>query len=485
MLDLAARPRIAGLALCSLLLVPACKDGPAGEGDEAQGETVGDGDGEPPTGECTVSVVDHSQSCADGCPILSDLLVHCDDTAFGDRGLRVAPEPNADRLYFVTAGSNYAWFGALASDASGELEVLPEGFTGKFIALAQDPAGAPFAAADQTQFGPTYAGGVVIRDLLDRSEELVFDAPDRYLPLLDFEFDTQGRAHVWIKTVAPDERRRFVRAAAGGWTSEPAPAPGERRWKRFGLTSEDAPVAFGFVESPTNDWRLHVDEGAGAYSIGSSFGTRYPDAYALAVPPTLPSLAVGEPRYLRFSQSMTGFRVVAPTAEGYVERLIAKATAVEYDCPTEAAFKNGCPQSCEELAVGLLDRQVAVARTSDGRIWAAWAVTHFDQTWVYTERCDEEVGCWCETSVSRDDNWGEIVLAQVDVENGGVVEVLRVDTLDPELTGASTRSDEVARTFDMRAFDDRLAIGQRIRSVERGALAPDMRLLHIDTSLIP
>jgi hypothetical protein len=465
-------------------------------GTETSGAETGDTDtgtdtdtdtgGDMYTGECSIAVVDHSESCAD-CPIVNDLRIRCDDREFGAPGLRVAPAPDSDAIYVVTASSDYAWFGALTPDGGGALEELPELFDRKVLYLAQDPGGSPFIATDQTQVADDYAGGVVLYDALLGDEELVFDNPNKYSPLIDVEFDSTGRAHLWIVTDAPDERTEFIRGPGpdGTWSSTPAPVPGTTGWQRYGLTADGAPVAFDFAENPANTYRLFADEGMGAYAISTSFGAQYPGAYAHTVPPALPTLESAGPRYLVYSAHDTGFRVAAPTQDGFDELMIKTPGLVKFTCLDGYDGEPGsCPDTCDEVSEGIYASQVAVARTQDGRVWAAYGLTHVDQTRVFTESCDEEVGCWCNVDVTRDDSWGEIVLLRVDVGAGEAVEVMRVDTLDVELRNAFIDFRESPKTFDMRAFGDALAIGVRVRHLGE-SLVPDMRLLRIDTAQLP
>lgn len=133
----------------------------------------------------------------------------------------------------------------------------------------------------------------------------------------------------------------------------------------------------------------------------------------------------------------------------------------------------------------LWDEQVAAARTSDGRVWAAYALTHIDQTRVYEESCNDEVGCWCNSTTTRDDSWGELVLLELDMSAGEAVEVMRVKTLDVEIHSLFILTRESVRAFDMRAFGTSLALGVRVRAPgDEEFQTPDMRLLRIDTAQI-
>jgi hypothetical protein len=322
---------------------------------------------------------------------------------------------------------------------------------------------------------------VVVRDAIAGSEELVFDNPEKYTSVLDFEFDTQGRAHLWVLTDAPDEQTAFVREG-GQWSDSQPPMPWSPGWQRYGLTSADAPVTFFFAPAT---WRIVADEGMGAYPLTNGFDLGYTGADALAVPPTLPVPSNGAP-YFFFAQDESSLRIAYPTItpEGFEEVIVPDTATIEFQCLADYDGTPGtCPTSCEEVVDGLYGGMTSVARTTDGRVWVAHVITHFDQTHAYTETCDEEVGCWCNWDVTRDDSWGELVLGSLDVAAGQVVEVLRLDTRAPDMFGLFDDYRESPRGFDMRAFDDRLAIGLREHDHELDV--PALRVWHVDTSLIP
>lgn len=126
---------------------------------------------------------------------------------------------------------------------------------------------------------------------------------------------------------------------------------------------------------------------------------------------------------------------------------------------------------------------LAVSRTTGGRVWAAWMWTQLDQSLSYTESCNEEVGCYCNATVERDDSRAELVLAEVDLATREVHEVFRLRDAAPHTWGLFGDFRESPRPIDMRSFGTDLAIGVRVR--EGSVVEPAaMRMLRVDTSML-
>ncbi len=436
-----------------------------------------------PVIECAGTVVDHSADCNEGCAIVEDVRITCNATEFGDPGLRVAPSPDATLL--VTAASTSAWLMEL--DAQGLIlaRELPDALDRAVISLALDPEGMPHLAADSTK-PPDYAGGLVfVSPSADAYDiKTIFDRPDKYIPLFDMEYDADGRAHVWFSADPPDDRTESIRAIDGTWTERDAPVPGTSGWQRYTVTAGGASVGFDFVEQSGQWFLVALSEGA-TQRIGNAFGPSYPGGHVHVAPPALPSAGALEPAYVLVKQHDDGARVAWPTAEGSEEVPIPSTGPVQYTCVVETDGQPGqCPASCEESGVGVEERMVGTARTPDGRVWVAWMVTYLDRTLTYEESCNDEVGCWCNAFIERDDSHGELVLAEIDVESLGVREVFRVADTDPRLEGLFLDYRESPRPLDIRAFGTDLAVGARVRDTD-AASPPAIRVLRVDTTLVP
>ncbi|MEO1271269.1 MAG: hypothetical protein AAFX99_24520 [Myxococcota bacterium] len=467
------------LALLSTQLL-ACGD--VAESDEAEGSDTAPAFTEA-TGECTVAQVDHSAACDEGCPITVDVRMRCDSSEFADPGLGVAPSADDEGVYLVTSGSDHAWLASFYADGSSSVEPLPETFARNTHSIAQSPSGTLSIGADLTR-GANYLGGVTYYEPLSpgATEELVFDNPEKYTSVSDLEFDSDGVPHIWFLSDAPDERTHAWKPLGGEWQTERATLPGDSNsgWGRFTIATDRSPVAFNFDRDSDDGWSLWADGGDGPFAISSSLGRRL--AWASPVPPPMPALEVEGPRFAIFSQYESSFRVSAPNDDGgYDEILIASEPALTLSCTAD--YDDGttatCPAQCDELATGLDTGMVAVSRTSDGRWWAAWAVTTIDQTLTFEEDCHEDIGCWCaRTGTLRDDSRGELVLAELDFATGETHEVLRLDSFVPN-PSAWYDANQQAHALDMRAFGDQLALGVRVAST-----SDEIRVLRIDTNLI-
>ena len=452
---------------------------------EGDTETPPDTDGEVPE-TCDGVAVDHATTCADGCPIVADVRVTCDAHAFGDPGLRVAPSP--DTTWLVTTSDNHAWMMDLQADGLVAAHVLPEDITRTTMSLALDPAGAPHLAADATQFlGPNdYEGGVVYVSgtAAPYDVELVYDG-EVYGPLFDMEVDLDGRAHVWFSSDPPDGRAEAIRELDGSWSQRDAPVPGVSGWQRYTVTPTGASVAFDFVESG-GEYHLAALADGQTRTLGGGFGPSYPGSYVHIAPPPQPALDDPGPDYVMLVEHDDGYRVVWPTTEGSQEVALTQTAPFEPTCVVDegGGGPGSCPTTCEETGMGVEDRMAAIARTSDGRVWVAWMWTERDQTLSYTETCDEEVGCYCNFDIDREESRGEIVVAQVDLDTLVVTEVLRVSDTNPHQWGLFTDYRESPRAFDMRTYGTDLALGARVRNTEAYEPAA-IRTLRIDTTLVP
>ncbi len=449
-----------------------------------EGEETGETgeEGPQPTGMCEAFVVDHETDCSIDCPIVLDVKVGCDDTEFGDPGLRVAPRGD-EGAWLVTSSSDHAWMMRLDPDASLEEGELPSEFARGTISLALDPAGEPHLAVDATNFdGGDYAGALTYLSLGagEYLLETVFDRDDKYIPLFDMEIDAGGTAHVWYSSEPPDENSEARRSPSGDWTQQLAPVPGDSGWQRYTVLGDGTPVAFDF-DDPAGSWYLWALQGGDTRQIGTGWGSSYPGAYVMITPPTLPSLDVAGPDFVVVKEHVNNVRVAWPTDSEFGEVFVPESEPLELNCLEGVDGSPGsCPETCEETAEGLIEGSTAIARTRDGRVWVGWVVTHYDQSRDVTESCDEEVGCWCNSFVTREDSWSEIILAEVDTQAGTLVERMRLGERDPYVQGRFLDYRESPRIFDMRAFDTDLAVGMRVRGDEDDR--PHMRVIRIDTT---
>jgi hypothetical protein len=453
------------------------------EGDtEPTGTTTDGTTGEEIDETCEGSVVDHAQQCGADCPIVADVRVACDAHAFGDPGLRVAPGPDA--TWLATTSDATAWMMEIQPDGLVGAHELPDDVTRTTMSLALDPQGVPHLSAyaawrgdlpSAVVFfaagGPTYA------------PELVREG-DGSGSVFDLEFDVEGRAHVWFSSDPPYGRAEAIRSVDATWAQADAPVPGDTGWQRFTVAPDGTSVAFDFALEGEL-YSLAALAAGVTQTIGTPYGNTYPGMSVQISPPSMPALDVEGPDYFVLKEHEDGYRVAWPIAGDSEEVRLDGTAAFAATCLLPDGNEPGlCPESCEERGTGIDDRMAAIARTSDGRVFVAWMWTELDQTLSYEETCDEEVGCYCNFTIERDDSRGELVLAELDVETLEVREVLRVTDKNPHLWGLFGDYDGSPRPFDMRSFGNDLAIGARVRDTE--ALSPAaIRVLRIDTTLIP
>lgn len=449
---------------------------------ETDGDTDGDTDGEP-SETCDSVVVDHEDDCGPDCPIVADVRITCDANAFGDPGLRVAP--GAESTWLVTASDASAWLMSIEADGLASADRLPEETARSTISLALDLDGAPVMVADTTDASDDYAGGVTVVTGSEGNYELdlVFDG-DVYSSVFDMEIDAGGQPHVWASTDPPDGRSEFVQEADGSWTERDAPVPGTSGWQRFTVTPQGVPVGFDFDDQGGN-WQLMALSEGEAEPVGTMTWPDYPGAYVHIAAPVLPSLVADAPDYVVLAEDVEGYRLAWQSDAGGMDVLLEDTAAFQRTCVFEGDGSPGsCPAACEEQGSGVESPMAAVTRTSDGRVWAAWMWTQLDQSLSVTETCDKEIGCYCNSTVEREDSYGELVLAEVDLETLEVREVFRLRDQNPHTWGLFSGLRESPRALDMRAFGSDLAVGARVRD-EGGFDPAAMRVLRVDTALIP
>lgn len=446
---------------------------------DADTETEGDTEIDDPFEACAAEPVDHSADCGEGCPILFDARVTCDAYAFGDPGLRVAPAANSTVL--VTSSDESAWMMHLRDDGM-DAQILPEVMSRKTIHLALDAEGTPVLAADTTQ-ALGFEGGVTV--LLgegpDFETEDVYEG-DVFAPVFNTEMGSDGRLHVWFSSDPPEGRTESIRDANGEWTSRNAPVPGTSGWQMFTVDSDGESVGFDFVEGAAGTWSLAALSG-GATQTMSDFYPDYPGARVSVAPPPMPPLEVEGPAYVTLVEHDDGLRVSWPTDDGFEEWPLEGTAPIAPTCVVEADDDGNCfPKSCTEVGTGVEPIWSAIARTSDGRVWAAWMRTNLDLDLTFTASCDPEVGCFCNSDVTRDDSWGELVLAEVDLETRELREAFVLRDANPHGFGLFS-SEDSARALDLRAWGSELAIGTRVR--DEGIFDPGaIRVLRVDTASI-
>src|SRR5690606_31007 len=246
------------------------------------------------------------------------------------------------------------------------------------------------------------------------------------------------------------------------------PVPGDSGYQRFTVEDDGDSVAFDFDEV-SGVWRLRALRNSTVSSVGGPYGSSYPGAHLHVAPPALPALDPGlpldTPAYVVLKEHPgEGYRIAPDLDAAQMEVSLPETAPVVWTCVIENNGEPGmCPTSCEETGVGVLERFAATSRTTDGRIWVAYMVSKYDQTREYTETCDEEVGCYCNHDVTREDSEGELVLAQVDLVLGELHEVFRVRDTNPDPFGLFGEYRDSPRPLDMRAHGSVLTVAVRVR----------------------
>ncbi len=443
------------------------------------GGTGGAGGFEPVT--CAATPMDHAADCPEPCPIAADVEVRCDDDEFAAPGIRVAPAPEGTWLV-TSSGADRMLFDVTAAGAIRD-EALPASLIRQPVGAALGPAGELHLMADSTVgYGADYPGGLLhlARAGDAWQESLVFDTA-KYIPPIDIDAGSDGVVHLWFTSDAPSQQTHAVPDGAGGWTLEPAPSPAGSDWPRFTIGDDGRIVALGFAEALPGNWQLRTLIDGQERALGAMFFDNFPLHYVVthAASPTLP--LPGGPAFAAAIQHRDGLSVAWPTAASYDEVAIPESGLPVPVC--EGYYDNGCPGPCHETAVGVEESALGIARTTDGRIWLTYVVTHYDIQIHYEQRNDPELGPYCAAVFDQDDTSAVLHLVEVPTSGAPPAPALAVPMRPPALADLFISWHDFPRAVDVRAFGSALAIGVRTSSSTPDRAA--VRVLRIETGPMP
>jgi hypothetical protein len=444
---------------------------------------TGDGDGDV---TCTTMPGDHAAAtCMGGdCPIVTDVILACDDTEFSDPGLRVAASPEA--AWLVTASSNAAVL-LEASGDQGSTQDLPPSMIRSTALLAQDQAGAIVLATDTTA-PPNYEGGLTFyrQDGGAWVEELVFDLPDRYVRSYDLELETDGTAHLWFEDDPPESFEHATRQGPDSWALEDTVPGHPGSWTRWTLDLAGSPIGFSFA-GDFGDWQLETRIAGVDAPIGSPVGDFGPAPYR-PLSPAVPATTAPVPSFAVAIQDGYALRIAWPNEglgpELYFEFALPDTQVAQFACQAGDPYVD-CGPDCHEQIEGLDEGGYGITQTTDGRLWLAWVEEHYDLTYHYTQECGEppNTECYCGVDIVQDDSTATLHVAHFDFVEQQLVEVLELPIPPLEVINLFGGPPDNARMVDARAFDDQLAIGLRLRAEDPDdPIARVVRLMQIDTA---
>ncbi|KYF63511.1 hypothetical protein BE11_05180 [Sorangium cellulosum] len=351
------------------------------------------------------------------------------------------------------------------------------------MSVALSPDGTAYVAADETQaWCDGDPGGVVFLPLAGSATEKqrVLGRDGKYVPVWDLAMDSRGEPHIWFTMDAPDGLAHATRTPSGTWDVVPASRPGGGEWTRFALAPDDAPLVFGFVPADPSAWQLTVLDGTTERSLGAPTS---PLEYDPIAPPK-PAGQATIPRFAAVVQHPDGLRLAsAAEGDGFDETAIPGTAMPTYGCDLGfgGPAQDGCPAACHEVTSGLEGAAFSAARTSDGDVWIAFAISHIDWTVAY-EVQDVDVTATCVGNIAADASRGELRLVRVPAA-GGAPEVA-LDLPLPAIAGDSHSADSQWERplVHVSAFGAEITVAVRTRASRSGPYT--VRALRIDTSLV-
>jgi len=419
------------------------------------------------SGEC--SVEEAAPACGEDCPVTADLLVFCDASGFGRTGPRVTPRADGPGVHLVTAGDQQAWFVTARAGEPTDFMELPAGFEGEKILLTTT-SDAQITLAAETREGIT---------LLDPLEEAATERPftTEWQRPLTLDYDRSGSLGLAMRSDS-DAVTAFVRSPGGEFSTVSTWVWNDEVWPVY--TEAGAWIEVRRSHDDEGSF-LTADAGAGTYPLHTPLPGPLDVLHAAPALPA-PEDAVTD-RYVVGALGNGALMIVENEGGDLRELEVSLPTYVHASCLDEhdGHTPDTCPETCEEVTDGVRYGGVGIASTHDGRIWAAWVHTFIDETQVYEDSCwsDDGSGCTCRTEVTRDDTRAEIVLAEVDLDEGEVREALRLSSENVE--GFQALTDQM---LDVRAFGTELAIGVRVRSSEHDMYRTPIRVIEVDTTRI-
>jgi|GEM_PF-6211854 len=424
------------------------------------------------SGECSAEVVD--SNCGDSCPITTDLLVRCEVEGFGVNGLRVAPRPDEGGVYLATGSFEHAWFATLAAGGNVDFEDLPQAFEYRPIRLTLSPEGLPSVAiAERYDEDVERQDGVVVCDPLDNApDEQFVDAEGG--EILAFEYDAAGSLHVAhqaeaIGTAARAPGGAFATTEGLPWLAHDVPL----------VTADGQWVALRFSDqADASDLEAHT--ATDVYPLMTLPGP----ARVFPAPPALPPTGDVPAETFVVGLHSDEQLFVLESHAGEVKQLALDLPSLPSSTCLdgfEGSVSDTCPAGCEDVRHGAGRESLALAQTSDGRVWAAWVHRTIDESHTYQQHCwtEDGAGCACAVEVTRNDTHAEIVLMEVDPEQGTTREVFRLPSQD---VAEQTFGDD--QVLDLRAFGRELALGVHVLAAAEDRPHHPLRVLEIDTARI-
>jgi hypothetical protein len=445
------------------------------------GDPTGDETGAPMPVDCNSVPVDHAAACPEPCAIDIDLEIRCADGEFAAPGLRVAG--GSDSAWLVTASSTDAMLFSLAADGATRNDVLPIGWIRETILLALGAAGDLHLMAQVMVYDPEFGSAMLhVAEAADWAASTVFET-SKGLPPLDLEVDLAGAPHLWFVGDAPDGNFEAV-ADGDQWTVGDVVAPAMTEWQHFGLTTEGATVATGFLSKGNGGmWQLQTRIDGVEAKLGSAVFASYPYPYRLATAPR-PTVPAASPSVAAAIQHTGSLRVAWPLPPAtYAELQVPDTAVLEPSCFGQ--WDRGCPGPCQETATGVEDAAFAFARAPDGRGWLAYVTTQLDVQFSYEEDCEdrEDIGCYCRSNIDSESTSGVLHLLRVDLELATATEVLTLPVRAPALSDMFSGWSDTPRAVDLYAHGTTLTLGLRTQDSTFGERA--VRALRIDTTLLP
>lgn len=436
------------MILTTAVLLCACSPGPVGssDGDETGEQACADVvDPEPLDWVDDVWV----EGCRvepgprPDCSILSHAVIECGSSSWTESGIRVAVVD--DRAALLAGNGESTWLFHAGVDAY-QVERLPTQFDGALPLLSQDIAGdLAFALSEGEHFGAVSGSRIhyATRNEDGWTHDVVAIGTNR---LRDFELTAAGSPTIWYVDDDTDTTRRLT-PDGPGWANDDVDAPGPAR--RDSLGSDDTQWRYGYLESGPL-WLLMAYQGDAGENLGASILS---PSYYVALPPARPPAAEPGPVGLVATLRSDGIHLLGTDLHDVWIPGSEPFYADSCSPPTD-----DCSIDCHEIGSGLMQWQYAAARAADGSVWVGWVTTQRDLWREYQEECDDAEGsfCACVDADARDDvSTYTLHLARVFGEQ--VEERLSLDVL--QLERGYNDHDEVRRAIDLRAFDDRLAVG--------------------------
>ncbi|HSC88657.1 MAG TPA: hypothetical protein VLC09_15350 [Polyangiaceae bacterium] len=417
------------------------------------------------TGDCSGLPVD-TECLSDECPVGVDFSVRCDVRDWAVPTLAVAPRADRAGAFLAVGGLDSAWFVSLEQDATTLFTSLPP-YAGESFALSVGPAGDPWLMGAEED--PS-----LIDPLAEPLSELPMTVPDDSLRL--FTHDADGTLHLDYLSDA-DTLTRLVRPAGSQEFEESSTVPwGTADW----ATATSAGSALLFALEYEAGVYLTLDSGSGPVALSEPIpnATRWITTAAPAIPL---DASAGTDDFAIGMVHADRLYLWAGLPNAWTQTTVPLTPLTRQCWEDETGDAGDCPdQPCEQASEGVDPATVSLARTADGRLWAAWLYAFVDETQKYTLGCstDDATICACPMQVTRGGTRAELVLVELDPLTGAAREALRVATADVEPSEAGNGSP----LMRMSTLGNELALALRVKSSDGDPRLAHLRVLELDTS---